>query len=698
VIAEAKPDPAGPNWVVSGDQIVIDRGVRPSDRDAADDPVRQQFQTEIARLAGELVHPTTRLTNTRTWAALSTTAAAFRDTLSADPHTIPTRLGPAYAQLLRLGGFLETDIRVQNDHAAMDGPLDGDIHGLLTALVRTAAPWLRGFPTVEAWDDQAGKALLRPELFQSARDFVRIARDAQVISGPDAAEMAALGEAGGNAGYQQIKAGNRNNAGAMNLILSTAMTFALGAVASDFATRSPLVQRAGAALANGAAAVEAFAATRSADLRQALLGLTREGRQGDEPAPAAIAPKIDPQVPEDVEEQATHMILAGHAPPEAWRPFILHLHFNGETALTDVAPLAGLMALQDLWLAGTQVSDVAPLAGLTALQNLRLNNTQVSDVAPLAGLTALQNLFLSRTQVSDVAPLAGLTALQNLYLDNTQVSDVAPLAGLTALQILFLGNTQVSDVAPMAGLTALQILFLSRTQVSDVAPLAGLTALQDLYLDGTQVSDVAPLASLTALKLLDLDNTQVSDVAPLAGLTALQILRLNNTRVSDVAPLAGLTALQNLYLDNTQVSNVAPLAGLTALQILFLSRTQVSDVAPLAGLTALQILFLSRTQVSDVAPLAGLTALQDLYLDGTQVSDVAPLASLIALKLLDLDNTQVSDVAPLAGLIELLTLHLNSTPVRDLSALDRLENLVIIGGATQRTRLRPPRRRSRTRK
>ena len=65
LIAGAKPDPAGPNWVVSGDQLVIDRGVRPSDRDAAGDPVRQQFQTEIARLAGLIALQTLHLDNTQ---------------------------------------------------------------------------------------------------------------------------------------------------------------------------------------------------------------------------------------------------------------------------------------------------------------------------------------------------------------------------------------------------------------------------------------------------------------------------------------------------------------------------------------------------------------------------------------------------------------------------------------------------------
>jgi hypothetical protein len=498
------------------------------------------------------------------------------------------RLGPAYTQLLRLGGFLETDIRVQKDLTAMDDPLDADIHGLLTALVRAAAPWLRGFPTVETWDDEAGKALSRPDLFQPARDFVRIARDDLVIPQQDAAEMAALGEAGGERGYQQNKAGNRSVAGTWNLILALG-TFLSGAVASDFATRSPLVQRAGATLAATETAVEAFAATRSPDLRQALLALTREGGQVDAPTPTALPVKVDPLVPEDVQEQARRMILAGHAPPEAWRPFILHLNFIGETALTDMVPLAGLTALQNLLLTRTQVSDVAPLAGLTALQNLLLTRTQVSDVAPLAGLTAMLSLYLTGTQVSDVAPLAGLTALQNLLLANTQVSDVAPLAGLIALQSLHLDTTQVSDVAPLAALIALQFLSLDNTQVSDVAPLAGLTALQNLRLSGTQVSDVAPLAGLIALQELWLDDTQVSDVAPLAGLIALQSLSLTRTQVSDVAPLAGLIALQNLYLTGTQVSDVAPLAGLIALRRLDLSSTPVRDISALDRLEDLEI-------------------------------------------------------------------------------------------------------------
>ena len=57
---------------------------------------------------------------------------------------------------------------------------------------------------------------------------------------------------------------------------------------------------------------------------------------------------------------------------------------------------------------GTQVSDVAPLAGMSALQTLNISNTHVTDLAPLAGLSALQTLDISGTQVTDLSELFSL--------------------------------------------------------------------------------------------------------------------------------------------------------------------------------------------------------------------------------------------------------------------------------------------------
>jgi len=296
-IAQAERDPAGALWVVQGDQLTIDRTARPTDATAAADKLRQQLQAAIRDFAAELTVAAARLSNTRTWGSLSATAAAFQAAVEGDPLLMPERLGEAYARLLRLGRFLETDIRVRSDRMSNDDPLDADIHGLLTDLVRTAAPWLRGFPTVAAWDDEAGKALVRPELFQPAREFTRIAGNKLAIRKEDADEVDLLAEAADATDFQGQKAGNRAVGHAKNLLLVAAgvfATFLSGAVASDFSTRSALVQRLGATLAAAETQVEAFADTMQADLRQALLALVKEGYRLDLPAPAIVPAAPEP--------------------------------------------------------------------------------------------------------------------------------------------------------------------------------------------------------------------------------------------------------------------------------------------------------------------------------------------------------------------------------------------------------------------
>ena len=230
--------------------------------------------------------------------------------------------------------------------------------------------------------------------------------------------------------------------------------------------------------------------------------------------------------------------------------------------------------------------------------SLNLAQTRISDLRLLAGLTALQFLFLQDTQVSDLGPLAKLTALKWLFLGNTEVSDLGPLANLTALESLNLAQTAVSDLGPLANLARLKSLDLWGTQVSDLGPLASLARLESLDLWGTQVSDFGPLANLARLESLDLWGTEVSDIEQLANLTALKSLDLRWTKVSDLGPLANLTALESLDLGRTKVSDLTPLANLTGLKSLDLGRTKVSDLTPLANLTALESLDVQETRVS----------------------------------------------------------------------------------------------------
>ena len=178
IVKNAEPDAAGQRWGVEGDQFAIDRSITPTDQDVASNPLRQQLQAAICAAAAELADAAKRVSNTRTWSRLSATAQALHDLMVAQTSmTLPNRLGEAYATMLRLGGFLETDIRVHRNSKGIDDPLDPDIRGALAHLVRIAAPWLRDFPTVAAWDDAAGKTLVRAGRTHSAgRDGERAAK------------------------------------------------------------------------------------------------------------------------------------------------------------------------------------------------------------------------------------------------------------------------------------------------------------------------------------------------------------------------------------------------------------------------------------------------------------------------------------------------------------------------------------------
>ncbi len=254
MIARTKPDPAGQRWVVEGEQLVIDRTERLTDRRAARDPLRQQLQVAIREFAATLADRAKRLSNSPLWGDLSAAAMAFHAVVDGDPLQMPERLGFAYAGLLRLGRFLETDLRVRDDPAQEHDPLDPDIHGLLTDLVQTAAPWLRGFPTVAAWDDAAGKVLVRANLFEPARDFARIARRLEAIPERDAAEMELLAATANVDDYQGRKAGSRTVGGAKNLMLAAAMLVAaasLNPVGPAPGARTLVARRAGITLAEG---------------------------------------------------------------------------------------------------------------------------------------------------------------------------------------------------------------------------------------------------------------------------------------------------------------------------------------------------------------------------------------------------------------------------------------------------------------
>src|SRR5271167_4799612 len=82
----------------------------------------------------------------------------------------------------------------------------------------------------------------------------------------------------------------------------------------------------------------------------------------------------------------------------------------GNCGLTEVpAEVGELVWLKSLSFASSWEEWDGHTWTLKQGRNTGDGNERLSDLAPLAGLSALQRLYVNNTQVSDLAPLAGLS-------------------------------------------------------------------------------------------------------------------------------------------------------------------------------------------------------------------------------------------------------------------------------------------------
>lgn len=250
--------------------------------------------------------------------------------------------------------------------------------------------------------------------------------------------------------------------------------------------------------------------------------------------------------------------------------------------LTHFPPVhQSLKLLKLLVISGQQIADLASIAGLNDLQQLYCDTNQITDLAPIAELNNLQQLYCDSNQITALAPIAGLINLQLLSCDSNQVVNLAPIAGLCNLQQLSCFNNNITDFAPIVELHNLQLLYCSQNNVADLPPFTGLINLQQLDCSNNQIADLSPVADLINLQKFYCDSNQITDLAPIAGLINLQLLDCSNNQIADLSPIAGLIKMQELYCSDNMIDDLAPIAGLINLLRLYCSDNLIDDLAPI---------------------------------------------------------------------------------------------------------------------
>ena len=128
--------------------------------------------------------------------------------------------------------------------------------------------------------------------------------------------------------------------------------------------------------------------------------------------------------------------------------------------------------------------EITSLIGLEYATNLTfalLEGNPISDVSPLADLVELRILNMAGCQISDIRPLANLTCLESLHLHSNQIEDITPLANLTKLTDLWLVDNQITDVRSLEKLTLLEELRIHRNLIVDYSPLRTLSLVNFQY-------------------------------------------------------------------------------------------------------------------------------------------------------------------------------------------------------------------------
>jgi formylglycine-generating enzyme required for sulfatase activity len=275
-LADAAQTRTGILWIEKGGQLTIGSlGANP-DHAFAREPLCHQLRDGVVRKSRNFAAIANRLDNAIGWNGIGKAAERFATQVDCGVEALPERLGFIYDAILELGSFLELDARLRHSPSSAADPLDPEVRRVFTDLIRTAAPWLRRFPTICELDDDLGAFLVSSELLDAAEAVVPIASREELVSTSDAELIHALANTARRGDFQGRKAGTRTVHSVRNLVVlgtSLLATVYISSIGSKLAEKSVVADRTASVLLAAESYIVPLFADLSDDIRIALLSL-----------------------------------------------------------------------------------------------------------------------------------------------------------------------------------------------------------------------------------------------------------------------------------------------------------------------------------------------------------------------------------------------------------------------------------------
>jgi len=279
-----RQDACGPIWVADDGCLNAVKSGDDRDEFVLSDLKTQQLYEISCRKIEEFSSRYPNIENDHGWDGFQSCLSRVQAALTVPIMEIPKNIIGLYDAAVELGSYLDLQNDLLRRGIGNQSPLDPLVARAFGDLVRTTAIFVRTFPSALEADEAVSGFLTRPDIFDPAMVVIEAAGRRLLISRNDADWVLGLLSAGKRDGFPSQKAGNRGAHGARNLVVSASSVvagFLMGAVASDFSTKSPLVQGASDFLAETENEITELLAQGQADIRHAISALIEENRKSN---------------------------------------------------------------------------------------------------------------------------------------------------------------------------------------------------------------------------------------------------------------------------------------------------------------------------------------------------------------------------------------------------------------------------------
>ena len=302
IIARRMPPPQqrpGVQWVEHGDKLVIASEADATDLAAAEKPLVRQLHAAVRQKVERLAPLLNSIDESLGWSGFDEAFDLFRAAVEGETAQVSERIGMLYSATISLGTFLEFDNELHQKPQDFKNvqPLDPDQRRAFMDLIRTAAPWVRQFPTAAALDDEAGKLLTKLASVEVAARLADRALQAVLITKEDHAHLHALLASGKLSGTPAEKARGRGVVSLRNLLSATCVVASLagGALGPSVVDKSESLQAATTWIAENIDDLTALVSDLPEDIRLTMLDIIEDfrpkpGNGGKPPTDVAAIP------------------------------------------------------------------------------------------------------------------------------------------------------------------------------------------------------------------------------------------------------------------------------------------------------------------------------------------------------------------------------------------------------------------------